>query len=97
MERVNSQLLTNDPGRLFAVIHMTGKQRKVTVEDIIVLQNHLEADVGERIILNKVLTFPCRNIYKELTNMYILHLMKLFTAGCLCIFCGWKQISEYIM
>ena len=56
VERVNSQLASCDAGRLFAVVHAAGKQRKVTVEDIIVLDKQLAADVGQRIHLNKVAT-----------------------------------------
>ena len=53
-ERVNTQLMTRDAGRLFAVVHIAGKQRKVTVEDIIIADKHLAADIGQRIRLNKV-------------------------------------------
>lgn len=60
-ERVNTQLMTRDTGRLFAVVHLVGKQRKVTIEDIIVLDKHYEADIGQRIRLNKV-TWSCRLI-----------------------------------
>ena len=42
-------------GRLFAVIQVSGKQRKITTDDIIVLDKHLTADVGEIIRLNKVI------------------------------------------
>ena len=54
-ERVNTQLMSHDTGRLFAVVHVAGKQRKVTVEDIIILDKHLAADIGQRIRLNKVI------------------------------------------
>lgn len=54
-ERVNTQLMSQDTGRLFAVVHIGGKQRKVTREDIIIVDKHLAADVGQRIRLNKVL------------------------------------------
>ena len=53
-ERVNTQLMSQDTGRLFAVVHIGGKQRKVTREDIIIVDKHLAADVGQRIRLNKV-------------------------------------------
>jgi len=53
-EQVNSQLMSQDTGRLFAVVHAAGKQRKVTVEDIVVLDKHIAADIGQRIRLNKV-------------------------------------------
>lgn len=54
-ERVNSQLMSHDAGRLFAVVHVAGKQRKVTVEDVIILDKHIAADIGQRIRLNKVI------------------------------------------
>ncbi|XP_071483631.1 large ribosomal subunit protein bL21m-like [Diadema antillarum] len=41
--------------RLFAVVHLSGLQHKVTVGDLILVQNHLPPDVGERIRLEKVL------------------------------------------
>ena len=46
--------MSQDTGRLFAVVHIGGKQRKVTREDIIIVDKHLAADVGQRIRLNKV-------------------------------------------
>jgi len=55
ISRINNELSTDGAtGRLFAVVHAAGKQRKVTVEDIIVLDKHLDADIGDRIRLNKV-------------------------------------------
>ena len=59
-ERINTQLVSQDTGRLFAVVHVAGKQRKVTTEDIIVLDKHLEADIGQRIRLNKVAHSPAK-------------------------------------
>ena len=53
-EQVNTQLMSRDAGRLFAVVHVAGKQRKVTAEDIIILDKHIAADIGQRIRLNKV-------------------------------------------
>ena len=54
VERINTQLNRHETGRLFAVVHIQGLQRKVTNEDILVYRGHLEADPGERITLNKV-------------------------------------------
>jgi len=55
-EQINKELRPGGAtSRLFAVIHAAGKQRKVTVEDIIILDKPVDADVGERIRLNKVL------------------------------------------
>ncbi len=55
MENIKTSLASRDAGRLFAVIHVDGIQRKVTTEDIVVVRKHLEADIGERIRLNKVI------------------------------------------
>ncbi|XP_038063439.1 39S ribosomal protein L21, mitochondrial-like isoform X2 [Patiria miniata] len=41
--------------RLFAVVFIAGQQFKVTTNDLIQLQQHIPADVGERICLQKVL------------------------------------------
>jgi large subunit ribosomal protein L21 len=54
VNNINEQLVSHDAGRLFAVVHVAGKQRKVTPEDVIVLDKHIDADNGERIRLNKV-------------------------------------------
>ncbi|XP_076340215.1 mitochondrial ribosomal protein L21 isoform X2 [Tachypleus tridentatus] len=53
--KVNTQLHSEEYGRLFAVIHLCGKQFKVTAEDVIVVQNDLSLETGERIRLEKVL------------------------------------------
>ncbi|XP_054461078.1 39S ribosomal protein L21, mitochondrial [Anoplopoma fimbria] len=53
---VDRLLLRQDFGRLFAVVHLAGRQWKVTGEDLILIENHLEeAGCGERIRLEKVL------------------------------------------
>jgi len=57
-EHVNTQLMSQNTGRLFAVVHAAGKQRKVTVEDIVVLDKHFAADIGQHIRLNKVARQP---------------------------------------
>ena len=54
IDKIDSQLATGEVGRMFAVIHAAGKQRKVTMDDIVVLDKHITADVGERIRFNKV-------------------------------------------
>lgn len=52
---INTQVNTSTHGRLFAVIHVSGHQFKVTNEDLILLQtNDRFPDVGTRIILEKV-------------------------------------------
>ncbi|CAD5119207.1 DgyrCDS7840 [Dimorphilus gyrociliatus] len=53
---VENQISQGTAGRLFAVVHIKGSQYKVTEGDIIVLgKYHLEADIGEKIRLNKIL------------------------------------------
>ncbi|XP_029353115.1 large ribosomal subunit protein bL21m isoform X2 [Echeneis naucrates] len=52
---VNQRILRRDFGRLFAVVHFAGRQWKVTDEDLILIENHVEADCGERIRMEKVL------------------------------------------
>uniref|UniRef100_A0A4W6CTM0 Large ribosomal subunit protein bL21m n=1 Tax=Lates calcarifer TaxID=8187 RepID=A0A4W6CTM0_LATCA len=46
---------SQDFGRLFAVVHFAGRQWKVTDEDLILIENHIEAECGERIRMEKVL------------------------------------------
>ena len=53
-ELISEQIEKAEVGRLFAVIHLNGKQRKVTTGDIVLFDQSMEADIGERILLNKV-------------------------------------------
>lgn len=41
-------------GRLFAVVHFASKQWKITSEDLIMMDNVLEAECGDRIRMEKV-------------------------------------------
>ncbi|XP_056264419.1 39S ribosomal protein L21, mitochondrial [Pseudoliparis swirei] len=52
---VNRRIERQDFGRLFAVVHFASRQWKVTGEDLILIENHLEAGCGERIRMEKVL------------------------------------------
>lgn len=52
---VNSIISGQDFGRLFAVVHFAGRQWKVTDEDLILVENHIEAECGDRIRMEKVL------------------------------------------
>lgn len=52
---VNHRIQQQDFGRLFAVVHFAGRQWKVTDEDLILIENHIEAGCGERIRMEKVL------------------------------------------
>lgn len=53
LEKINADI-AHDAGRLFAVVHIQGKQRKLTTNDLVLMKYHLEAEVGEKIVLNKV-------------------------------------------
>lgn len=52
---VNQTIDRQDFGRLFAVVHFAGRQWKVTDEDLILIENHIEAECGDRIRMEKVL------------------------------------------
>ncbi|XP_061185271.1 large ribosomal subunit protein bL21m-like [Saccostrea echinata] len=54
-EAVNSCIDSEDLGRLFAVVHLAGFQRKVTVNDLVVMESSSFPTVGTRIRLEKVL------------------------------------------
>jgi hypothetical protein len=53
IEAVNSDIVTQPASKFFAVVYLAGKQHKVTLNDILVV-NSLEADIGSEIFLNKV-------------------------------------------
>lgn len=52
---VNQKIHQRNFGRLFAVVHFAGHQWKVTDEDLIMIENHIEAECGEQIRMEKVL------------------------------------------
>nr|XP_061840582.1 large ribosomal subunit protein bL21m-like [Nerophis lumbriciformis] len=52
---VNRWIEKMDFGRLFAVVHFASRQWKVTDEDLILIENHIDAGCGERIRMEKVL------------------------------------------
>ncbi|XP_066504177.1 39S ribosomal protein L21, mitochondrial [Hoplias malabaricus] len=55
VQKVNRLIENGEYGRLFAVVHFASRQWKVTNEDLIQIENHIEAECGERIVLEKVL------------------------------------------
>ncbi|XP_045710693.1 39S ribosomal protein L21, mitochondrial [Phyllostomus hastatus] len=55
VRRVNALIATGQHGRLFAVVHLASHQWKVTPEDLILIDNELDVECGERIRLEKVL------------------------------------------
>ncbi|XP_075214193.1 mitochondrial ribosomal protein L21 [Lycorma delicatula] len=52
---VNSQIEQKKEGRLFAVIHVAGKQFKITAEDIIIIHGHWPPQPSDEIQFEKVL------------------------------------------
>ncbi|XP_029950633.1 large ribosomal subunit protein bL21m [Salarias fasciatus] len=52
---VRRSIERRDYGRLFAVVHFAGRQWKVTDQDLILVENHIEAECGDRIRMEKVL------------------------------------------
>ncbi|XP_074697959.1 large ribosomal subunit protein bL21m isoform X3 [Strix aluco] len=55
VQKVNEMIATGQYGRLFAVVHFASKQWKITSEDLIMMDNVLEAECGDRIRMEKVL------------------------------------------
>lgn len=55
ISKVNNLIVKNDYGRLFAVVHLCGKQFKVTTEDLIVLEGYWPPTVGDKLNLEKIL------------------------------------------
>jgi hypothetical protein len=53
-QMVNTSLERGDHGRLFAVVSIAGLQRKVTVEDVLVIETEFPPTVGDRLRLEKV-------------------------------------------
>lgn len=54
VQKVNSLIEKGDYGRLFAVVHFASRQWKVTNEDLILIENHIDAECGDRIRMEKV-------------------------------------------
>ncbi|CAH0560480.1 unnamed protein product [Brassicogethes aeneus] len=52
---VNQQVKDFKQGRLFAVVHVAGKQFKITEGDVIVVEGYWHPNVGDKINLNKVM------------------------------------------
>ncbi|NXG44119.1 RM21 protein, partial [Psilopogon haemacephalus] len=55
VQKVNQLIASGHYRSLFAVVHFTSKQWKITSEDLIVMDNALEAECGDRIWMGKVL------------------------------------------
>ncbi|NXN25208.1 RM21 protein, partial [Nycticryphes semicollaris] len=55
VRKVNAMIAAGQYGRLFAVVHFASKQWKITSEDLIMMDNVLQAECGDRIRMEKVL------------------------------------------
>ncbi|XP_054733284.1 39S ribosomal protein L21, mitochondrial [Anastrepha obliqua] len=53
--KVNTQLAAEKEGRLFAIVHLCGKQFKITAGDIILVEGYWPPTIGDQIRLEKVL------------------------------------------
>lgn len=53
-ENVNDLLKRQSEGRLFAIVHLCGKQFKVTAGDIILVEGYWPPATGDKIRLDKV-------------------------------------------
>jgi len=55
IKKVNQQAVVKEQGRLFAVVHLAGKQFKITEGDAIIIEGYWPPTVGDKISLDKVL------------------------------------------
>lgn len=60
IETLNSDIEMQPENKLFAVVHLAGRQHKITVNDLVVV-NSLQADLGSQIYINKVLLVGSEN------------------------------------
>lgn len=59
--KVNAQIQSSSHGRLFAVIQMAGKQRRVTDGDLIMIEGFYPTNVGDMIRAEKILLVGSRD------------------------------------
>lgn len=52
---MNKLVIGQSEGRLFAIVHLCGKQFKVTAGDLIVIEGYWAPTIGDKIRLEKVL------------------------------------------
>ncbi|KAL1122544.1 hypothetical protein AAG570_002874 [Ranatra chinensis] len=55
ISKVNELVKNEQEGRLFAVVHICGKQFKITSEDIIIIEGYWPPQNGDQIKLEKVM------------------------------------------
>lgn len=61
VQKINDLTVENKQGRLFAVVHVAGKQRKITDGDILIVEGYWPPNVGDKISLDKVLMVGASN------------------------------------
>ena len=54
VEKIENVCVRQDMGRLFAVVYVNKEQRKITTEDILVINGFFPPQIGDRIRLEKV-------------------------------------------
>lgn len=55
IDKVNKEVAAAKQGRLFAVVHLAGKQIKITEGDVFVVEGYWPPNAGDKIRLDKVL------------------------------------------
>lgn len=55
IEKIENVCVSKDTGRLFAVVHIDKQQRKITTEDLLVINGFFPPQIGDKIRLEKVL------------------------------------------
>lgn len=55
--KVQELVKSNKQGRLFAVVHVAGKQFKVTEGDVVIVEGYWAPSAGDKISLDKVCTY----------------------------------------
>lgn len=73
--KINEQLKSSKIGRMFAVVHICGKQFKVTDGDIVVVEGYWAPTVGDQIRLDKVKSLA------QLNDDNISFLLQVLIAG----------------
>ncbi len=69
MQKVNGLIEDGEYGRLFAVVHFASRQWKVTNEDLILIESHIDAACGDRIRMEKVISLVLSQISVQLTEI----------------------------
>ncbi|KAF7267326.1 mitochondrial ribosomal protein L21 isoform X2 [Rhynchophorus ferrugineus] len=55
IKKINDQIAQSQEGRLFAIVHLAGKQFRITEGDVLVVEGYWPPNCGDKISLDKVL------------------------------------------